>query len=81
MKKRTAKIVFWAVSPFIFAGFFRLFFLVFYFIFGLLTVWLVGAEFHSFVMVTALMASLGVTLYVLIYVYIQYVKKIINNLR
>ncbi len=79
MAKNAPKIVFWVVSPFIFIGFLRLFFLVFYFIYGWLLMLILGREYHTPILVLAGATSLTFTIYVVMYLYRQYVKHIIGK--
>lgn len=68
-ERRTAKIVFWCVSPIIFAGLVRLFFLLFYFGFGMLTLRVFGTEHNQLVLWSAAVLSAGLTLAALIILY------------
>lgn len=61
-ERRIAKIVFWCVSPIMFAGLVRLFFLLFYFGLGMLVLWIFGTEHHRVVFWFAAVVSAGVTL-------------------
>jgi hypothetical protein len=61
-ERKTGKIVFWFVSPILFAGLVRLFFLLFYFVLGMLLLWLFGKEHTPLVFWAALGVSCGCTL-------------------
>lgn len=64
-ERRIAKIVFWCVSPIMFAGLVRLFFLLFYFGFGMLALWVFGAKHHPLIFWSAAGVSAGSTLVLL----------------
>lgn len=66
---RIAKIVFWGVSPLVFAGLVRLFFLFFYFIFGMLLLWIFGVKYNPVVFWLAVLASVGFTAAALVILY------------
>lgn len=51
--KKIARIVFWCVSPFVFAGLLRLFFLFFYFVYGMLVLWIAGGRYHMVILILA----------------------------
>ena len=66
---RIAKIVFWCVSPIMFAGLVRLFFLVFYFIFGMLLLWIFGVKYNPVIFWLAVLAAVGFTAAALVILY------------
>ena len=67
--RRTAKIVFWCVSPIMFAGLVRLFFLFFYFGLGMFMLWLLGARHHAVIFWSAIVLSSGFTIAALVILY------------
>ncbi len=57
-ERKNAKIVFWCASPIMFLGLARLFFLFFYFVYGLLLYWILGGRFHTVILVLATATSI-----------------------
>jgi hypothetical protein len=77
-EKLEAKILFWSlVVPTIFGVFFRIFFIFFNFVYGLLIVKIIGQDYAGLVAGIALITSLGFTIGVLIWVHEQYKKHIL----
>ena len=68
-EKRIAKIVFWCVSPFVFAGLLRLFFLFFYFIYGMILLWIVGGRYHLIILALASATAVGFSVAVVLLLY------------
>ena len=60
-EKKTLKILFWCITPLLFLAFFRLFWLVFGFIFGGLVSWLFGSQFTDIIAVVSFLTSLAFT--------------------
>lgn len=65
------------VVPITFGVFFRIFFVLFNFVYGLLIVKIIGPDYAGFVAGIALITSLGFTLAVLIWIHTQYKKHIL----
>ena len=68
-EKRNAKIVFWIVSPFMFAGLVRVFFLVVYFMAGMLLLWMFGIEHNPIIFWLSVFASTFFTIVFLMILY------------
>ena len=80
-EKHTAKIVFWCVSPFLFAGLFRLFFLFFYFVYGMLLLWMIGGKYNVPILAAATITSIVFTGATLVILYRQFKWHILDEQR
>ncbi|MFP4533494.1 MAG: hypothetical protein ACLFNS_12505 [Desulfobacterales bacterium] len=78
-EKRTAKIVFWCASPIMFAGIVRLFFLVFYFMFGMLFLAIFGVKYNLVILAMAIAASALSTIAALVILYRMFKKHILEE--
>jgi hypothetical protein len=78
-EKRVARIVFWCFAPLMFAGFMRIFMLVFYFIYGSLLIWILGRQYQGIVTVAAVVTSVGFAVATVVYLYRQYVVHILGK--
>jgi hypothetical protein len=77
-EKLAAKILFWSlVVPVTFGVFFRIFFVLFNFVYGSLAVKIFGQEYSHPVTGIAIITSLGFTIGVLVWVHKQYKKHIL----
>jgi len=76
---KTAKILFWCISPLLFFAFIRLFFLIFRYVFGTPIIQLIGVEYKSLIILIATLTSIGVTIAVIVYLYRQYKRHILGE--
>jgi hypothetical protein len=78
-EKRTLKILFWCITPFLFLAFFRLFWLVFGFIYGTLLSLILGEPFSAFITAVSVATALVFSILTCRYVYQQFKKHIIGK--
>ena len=78
-EKKTLKILFWCIAPLLFVAFFRLFWLVFGFIYGGLLSVVVGSQFSGLIAVLSVATALIFTVLTIKYVYQQFKKHIIGE--
>ena len=78
-EKRALKILFWCITPLLFLAFFRLFWLVFGFIYGGLLSLILGEPFSGLIKVASIATSLIFTFLTVRYVYQQFKKHIIGK--
>ncbi|MGD2099662.1 MAG: hypothetical protein PVG35_18950 [Desulfobacterales bacterium] len=78
-EKQTLKILFWCITPLLFLAFFRLFWLVFGFIFGGLLRLMLGPGLSGLITFVAVAAALVFTILTYRYVYRQFKTHIIEN--
>ncbi|MGD1971976.1 MAG: hypothetical protein PVH74_03585 [Desulfobacterales bacterium] len=78
-EQKTLIILFWCITPLLFLAFFRLFWLVFGFIFGGLIALTLGAEFKGLIAVASIATALVFTILTIRYVYQQFRKHIIGK--
>ncbi|MGM0454402.1 MAG: hypothetical protein ACQERN_14690, partial [Thermodesulfobacteriota bacterium] len=78
-EKRNAKIVFWCASPFMFAGLLRLFFLFFYFIYGMILLWIAGGEYHLIILAMASATAVGFAVAVVLLLYRGFKRHVLGN--
>ncbi|MGD8961781.1 MAG: hypothetical protein PVH43_04670 [Desulfobacterales bacterium] len=78
-EKRTLKILFWCISPFLFLAFFRLFWLVFGFIYGGLLSLILGSQLRGLITIVSIATALVFTILTYRYVYQQFKKHIIGK--
>ena len=78
-EKKTLKILFWCITPLLFLAFFRLFWLVFGFIFGGLVSWLFGSQFTAIIAVVSFLTSLAFTVLTYRWLYLQFKEHIIGK--
>ena len=71
-EKKTLKILFWCITPLLFLAFFRLFWLVFGFIFGGLVSLLFGSQFKDIIAVVSFLTSLAFTVLTYRWLYLQF---------
>lgn len=80
-EKKWLKGLFWGLTPFLFLGFFRLFWLVFGFIYGGLCILIFGAEYAHSILIAALTTALIFTAVVYRYIYRQFKRHIVEGCR
>ena len=78
-EKKTLKILFWCLTPFVFLAFFRLFWLFFGFIYGGLLSLVLGSQFTGIIAVFSFLTSLVFTVLTCRWLYIQFKKHIIGK--
>ena len=78
-EQKTLKILFWCITPLLFLAFFRLFWLVFGFIYGGLLTWIFGSQHSGFITLLAIATALIFSILTLRYVYQQFKKHIIGK--
>ena len=78
-EKQTLKILFWCITPLLFLAFFRLFWLVFGFIFGGLLRLMLGSRLSGLITIVSIAAALVFTILTYRYVYRQFKEHIIGN--
>lgn len=78
-EEKTLKILFWCITPFLFLAFFRLFWLVFGFIYGGLLSLILGSQFTGYITVVSIATALIFTGLTFRYVYRQFNKHIIGK--
>ena len=77
-EKLTARILFWSfVVPITFGVFFRIFFILFNFVYGLIAVKVIGQEYTIPIAGISIITSFGFTIGVLTWVHKQYKKHIL----
>lgn len=77
-EKQTPKILFWCITPLMFLAFFRLFWLVFGFIFGGLLSLIFGSQLSGLITIVSITTALVFTILTIRYVYQQFKKHIIG---
>lgn len=77
-EKQTLKILFWCITPLMFLAFFRLFWLVFGFIFGGLLSLIFGSQLSGLITIASITTALVFTILTIRYVYQQFKKHIIG---
>ena len=78
-EKRALKILFWCIAPFLFLAFFRLFWLVFGFIYGGLLSLILGSRLSGWITIISVATALVFTILTCRYVYQQFYKHIIGK--
>ena len=78
-EKKTLKILFWCITPILFLAFFRLFWLVFGFIYGALLALLLGSRYTDIIAVVSFLTALVFTVLTYRWLYLQFKKHIIGN--
>jgi hypothetical protein len=78
-EKRTLRILFWCISPFLFLAFFRLFWLVFGFIYGGLLSLILGSQLRGLITIVSIATALVFTILTYRYLYQQFKKHIIGK--
>ena len=78
-EKKTLKILFWCITPLLFLAFFRLFWLVFGFIFGGLLRLVLGPQWNAMITTVSISSALVFTILTYRYVYQQFEKHIIGK--
>ena len=78
-EKQTLKILFWCITPLLFLAFFRLFWLVFGFIFGGLLRLISGPQLSAMITIVSIASALVFTMLTYRYVYQQFKKHIIGK--
>ena len=78
-EKRTLKILFWCITPLLFLAFFRLFWLVFGFIFGGLLSLILGLRLSGLITIVSIATALVFTILTYRHVYQQFKTHIIGN--
>ena len=78
-EQKTLKILFWCIAPLLFLAFFRLFWLVFGFIYGTLLSLIVGEPYRGFITAISVATALVFTILTCRYVYQQFKKHIIGK--
>ncbi|MGD8991704.1 MAG: hypothetical protein PVI00_09670 [Desulfobacterales bacterium] len=78
-EKQTLKILFWCITPLLFLAFFRLFWLVFGFIFGGLLRLILGPQFSAMITIVSIASALVFTMLTYRYVYQQFKAHIIGK--
>ncbi len=78
-EKKTLKILFWCIGPLLFLAFFRLFWLVFGFIYGGLLALIAGSQFTRLVTAVSIATAMVFTVLTFRYVYQQFSKHIIGT--
>ncbi|MBW2428861.1 MAG: hypothetical protein JRF56_07885 [Deltaproteobacteria bacterium] len=76
-EKRALKILFWCITPLLFLAFFRLFWLVFGFIFGGLLRLILGSQLNGLITTVSIVTALVFSILTCRYVYRQFKKHII----
>jgi hypothetical protein len=76
---KTLKILFWCITPLLFLAFFRLFWLVFGFIYGGLLSLILGEPFSGLITVMSIATALIFTILTCRYLYQQFKKHIIGK--
>ena len=80
-EKTVAKILLWAVVvPVSFAAFMRLFFLFFYYVYGMLFMAVFGTEYGGAVLAVSILTSAGFTAGVVCWIYKGYRKHVLGAL-
>jgi hypothetical protein len=74
---RTLKILFWCITPLLALAFFRLYWLVFGFIYGGLLFWIFGSQFTGIIAAVSIATALGFTILTVRYLYQQFNRHII----
>jgi len=77
--KKILKILFWCISPLLFIAFFRLFWLVFGFVFGGIIYLILGARFATTIGMVSIGTALVFTTLAFRWLYVQYKKYFLNN--
>ena len=78
-EKKTLKILFWCITPLLFLAFFRLFWLVFGFIFGGLASMLFGSRFTQIISAISILIALVFTVLTCRWLYLQFKENIIGK--
>ena len=78
-EQKTLKILFWCIAPLLFLAFFRLFWLVFGFIYGGLLSLIIGEPFGGLITVMSVATALVFTVLTFAYIYRQFKKHIIGK--
>ena len=78
-EQQTLKVLFWCITPFLFLAFFRLFWLVFGFIFGGLLSLILGSQLSGLITIVSIATALVFTILTYRYVYQQFKKHIIGK--
>ena len=78
-EQKTLSILFWCITPLLGLAFFRLFWLVFGFIYGGLLALILGKPFYGLITVASIATSLIFTILTVRYVYRQFKKHIIGT--
>lgn len=78
-EQKTLKILFWCIAPLMFLAFFRLFWLVFGFIYGGLFAVIVGSQFSGLITFVSIATALVFTVLTIKYVYQEFKKHIIGK--
>ena len=78
-EEKTLKILFWCIAPLLFLAFFRLFWLVFGFIYGGLISLILDSRFTGLVTTLSLVTSLVFTVLTFRYIYRQFIQHIIEK--
>ncbi len=78
-EQKTLRILFWCIAPLLGLAFFRLFWLVFGFIFGGLLSLILGTPFRGLITVASIATALVFTILTFRYVYQQFNKHIVNR--
>ncbi len=80
-EKTVAVVLLWVVVvPVSFAAFMRLFFLFFYYVYGMLFLAVFGAEYRGAVFAVSILTSLGFTIGVVYWIYKGYQKHVLGAL-
>ena len=78
-EQKILKILFWCIAPLLFLAFFRLFWLVFGFIYGGMLSLIFGEPFGGLITVMSVLTALVFTILTIRYVYQQFKKHIIGK--
>ncbi len=78
-EQKTLKILFWCLAPILFLVFFRLFWLVFGFIYGGLLSLIVGSQLTEYIAVVSFVTALVFTVLTFRYVYFQFKTHILGK--
>ena len=76
-EEKTLKFLFWCTVPLLALAFFRLYWLVFGFIYGGLLFWNFGSQWKGFIAAVSVATSLGFTILMVRYLYQQFNRHII----
>ena len=79
-EEKTLKILFWCITPLLALAFFRLYWLVFGFIYGGLLFWIFGSQWKGFIASVSIATALGFTILTVRYLYQQFNRHIIAKL-
>ena len=78
-EKKTLKILFWCITPLLFLAFFRLFWLIFGFVFGGLVSLLFGSPFTDIIAVASFLTALIFTVLTFRWLYLQFKEHIVGK--